>query len=53
MGSSFKDLVARGPTVKMDRNFEKWFESYDFLRKNRLTLNVCMPNLLFFLGRVL
>jgi hypothetical protein len=33
MGSSFEDLVARGPTVKIDSNFDKQFESYNFLTK--------------------
>jgi hypothetical protein len=30
MGYSFEDLVVRSPMVKTDRNFHKWFESYDF-----------------------
>jgi hypothetical protein len=33
MGSSFEDLVVRGSTMKTDYNFDKWFKSYDFLKK--------------------
>ena len=32
VGSSFKDLVAKNPTVKIDLNFDAWFERYDFLK---------------------
>ena len=32
VGSSFKDLVTRNPTVKTDLNFDAWFERYDFLK---------------------
>jgi hypothetical protein len=55
MGSSFEDLVARDPTVKTDRNFDKWFERYDFLKKwhdIKYTCNLYMSNFLF-LDRVL
>jgi hypothetical protein len=39
MGFTFEDLVVRGPTMKTDHNFDKWFKSYDFLKKNHMTLN--------------
>ena len=31
MGYSFEELVARGPTVKTDRNSDTWCKSYDIL----------------------
>jgi hypothetical protein len=33
MRSNFEDLVTRDSTMKTDRNFDKWFESYEFFLK--------------------
>lgn len=39
MGSSFEDLVTRDLTVKTDRNSDKQFKSYGFLKFSHLELN--------------